>query len=190
MFSRTDRLLLRPGWLEDAPALQAAIADPAVIRNLASAPWPYGPEDAQAFLSAPRDPKLPDFLAFSRTRGAPRLIGGCGIQRDADGRLVLGYWIARPFWGLGFATEASAAVMRIARATGLGRVSASHFIDNPSSGRVLRKVGFHPTGRIEKEYSRGRADHVLAAQFEDSGVMPMRADLSASLYMDRPPIAA
>ncbi|HEX8257817.1 MAG TPA: GNAT family N-acetyltransferase, partial [Allosphingosinicella sp.] len=40
MFARTDRLLLRPGWAEDAPALYAAIADEAIVRNLASAPWP------------------------------------------------------------------------------------------------------------------------------------------------------
>ena len=190
MFSRTERLLLRPGWAEDAPALQAAIADPAVIRNLARAPLPYRLEDAHAFLTAERDPKMPDFLVFSRTRGAPRLVGGCGIHEEADGRLELGYWIARPFWGLGFATEASAAVIRIARAAGLRGISASHFIDNPSSGRVLRKIGFRPTGRVEKQYSLGRAKHELAVQFEDSGIVPMRGDLSRKLYMDRAPIAA
>ena len=28
MFARTERLLLRPGWLEDAPALAHAIGGP------------------------------------------------------------------------------------------------------------------------------------------------------------------
>ncbi len=42
MFARTERLLLRPGWLEDAPALARAIGEEAVVRNLARAPWPYG----------------------------------------------------------------------------------------------------------------------------------------------------
>ena len=41
MFARTERLLLRPGWAEDAPALARAIADEQVVRNLATAPWPY-----------------------------------------------------------------------------------------------------------------------------------------------------
>ena len=41
MFARTERLLLRPGWAEDAPALAAAIADEMIVRNLATAPWPY-----------------------------------------------------------------------------------------------------------------------------------------------------
>jgi len=62
MFARTDRLLLRPGWGEDAPMLARAIADAAVVRNLTSAPWPYGLPDAEAFLAAPRDPGLPALL--------------------------------------------------------------------------------------------------------------------------------
>ncbi|MBA3730647.1 MAG: GNAT family N-acetyltransferase, partial [Sphingomonas sp.] len=41
MFTRTARLLLRPGWAEDAPALAAAIGDERIVRNLATAPWPY-----------------------------------------------------------------------------------------------------------------------------------------------------
>ena len=40
MFARTKRLLLRPGWAQDAPALFRAIADEGIVRNLASAPWP------------------------------------------------------------------------------------------------------------------------------------------------------
>ena len=36
MFARTERLLLRPGWGEDAPALARAIADETIVRNLAS----------------------------------------------------------------------------------------------------------------------------------------------------------
>lgn len=190
MFARTERLLLRPGWIEDAPALQAAIADPAIIRNLERAPWPYGIEDARAFLSADRNPGLPNFLVFSRTRAAPRLIGGCGIEEESDGRLMLGYWIARPFWGLGFATEAGGAVMRIARAAGLSGISASHFIDNPASSRVLCKIGFRPTGRVETRYSLGRTKDELAVEFEDSGMVPVPGDLAHKLYMDRAPIAA
>ena len=36
MFARTERLLLRPGWQEDAPALARAIGEEAVVRNLAT----------------------------------------------------------------------------------------------------------------------------------------------------------
>ena len=67
MFARTERLLLRPGWQEDAPALARAIGEEAVVRNLARAPWPYGEEEAQQFLSQPIDPTQPRFLIFART---------------------------------------------------------------------------------------------------------------------------
>ena len=59
MFARTPRLLLRPGLPEDAPALASAIADEAIVRNLATARGPTRIRDAEAFLAAPRDPSFP-----------------------------------------------------------------------------------------------------------------------------------
>src|SRR3546814_20009486 len=56
MFARTEILLLRPGWAEDAPALARAIAEEAIVRNLASAPWPYDLAHARAFLDTERRP--------------------------------------------------------------------------------------------------------------------------------------
>ncbi len=70
MFARTPRLLLRPGFPEDAPALARAMSDRAIARNLAVVPWPYTLRDAEAFLASPRDPVLPSFLIFERTDGA------------------------------------------------------------------------------------------------------------------------
>ena len=146
MFARTERLLLRPGWAEDAPALAAAIADEMIVRNLATAPWPYRLRDAEAFLAQPRDPVLPSFLIFARTKGAPRLVGSCGLGRRPSGAVELGYWIARPFWGRGYATEAAVALIDIARALGFTQLEGSHFLDNPASARVLEKLGFEPIG--------------------------------------------
>lgn len=190
MFARTARLLLRPGWAEDAPALAAAIADPAIVQNLIRAPWPYTEDDARAYLASAQHDAMPDFLIVKRTRGAPQLIGGCGLRPREDGAPELGYWIARRYWGLGFATEAASAVMQIARTTGLGRVYASHFLDNPASAAVLSKLGFRPTGRIETRYSAARGEAADCALFEDAGMRPVRPDPSLELYRDRAPIAA
>jgi len=162
MFARTERLLLRPGWAEDAPALARAIADEQVVRNLATAPWPYRQEDAEAFLAAPRDPAMPSFLITERTDGAPRLVGACGLGRRPTGSVELGYWIARAHWGKGFATEAGTALIAIARALKLPRLEASHFIDNPASGRVLEKLGFVPTGLSAARYSCARGGEAMA----------------------------
>ena len=95
MFAITERLLLRPGWIEDAPALAEAMADKAIVTKLESAPWPYHVHDAEAFLGGARDPRYPQMLIFARTRGAPRLIGGLGLRRGEDDAAELGYWIAR-----------------------------------------------------------------------------------------------
>jgi RimJ/RimL family protein N-acetyltransferase len=162
MFARTPRLLLRPGFPEDAPALAAAIGDEAIVRNLAVVPWPYGLRDAEAFLASPRDPILPSLLIMERTDAAPRLVGSCGLGRRPSGAVELGYWIARPFWGRGFAGEAGEALIGIARALGLRQLEASHFIDNPASARVLDKLGFESTGIIAPRMCRARGEEVPA----------------------------
>ena len=162
MFARTERLLLRPGWAEDAPALAQAIADEMIVRNLSSAPWPFSLRDAEAHLAAPRDPLLPSLLVFERTDGAPVLVGSCGLGRRASGAVEFGYWIARPHWGRGFATEAGLALVAMAKALGIGRLEASHFLDNPASGRVLEKLGFKSTGMIAARLSCARGVEIPA----------------------------
>jgi len=162
MFARTPRLLLRPGFPEDAPALASEIADEAIVRNLASAPWPFRMRDAEAFLAKPRDPVLPSMLIFERTERAPRLVGSCGLGRRPSGAVELGYWIARPYWGRGFATEACAALVDIARALALPNLEGSHFVDNPASARVLEKLGFEPLGIIAPRMSCARGTEVPA----------------------------
>jgi RimJ/RimL family protein N-acetyltransferase len=165
MFARTPRLLLRPGWMEDAPALTAAIGDEAIVRNLASAPWPYGEDDARAFLATWTDARLPRFLMVQRTAAEPRLIGGIGIDAGAAGDVELGYWIARPYWGLGYATEAGRHMVDLARTLGVRTIKAAHFLDNPASGAVLRKLGFRPTGRIAMRASKGRGGEAPTAEY-------------------------
>jgi RimJ/RimL family protein N-acetyltransferase len=171
MFARTPRLLLRPGFPEDAPALAAAIADEAIARNLANVPWPYRMRDAEAFLASPRDPVLPSLLVFERSSVAPRLIGACGLGRRPSGAVEMGYWIARPYWSRGFATEACEALVGIARTLGLPSLEGSHFLDNPASARVLEKLGFEPRGLVAPRMSCARGEEVPARL--------MRLDLTA-----------
>jgi RimJ/RimL family protein N-acetyltransferase len=165
MFARTERLLLRPSWPEDAAELHAAIADEGIVRNLASAPWPYTAEEAVRFATKDHDENYPAFLLMLRTDSAPRLIGACGLG-ERGGDAELGYWIARPYWGLGFASEAGRAVINIAKAIGHKKLVAGHFIDNPASGHVLRKLGFRNTGKTEQRQSKGRRTSATCALYE------------------------
>ena len=162
MFARTPRLLLRPGFPEDAPALAAAIADEAIARNLATVPWPYRMRDAEAYLASPRDPVLPSLLVFERTDGAPQLVGSCGLGRRTSGVVELGYWISRAHWGRGIATEAGRALVDIARTLGLACLEGSHFTDNPASARVLEKLGFEAVGIVAPRLSCARGVEIPA----------------------------
>jgi RimJ/RimL family protein N-acetyltransferase len=167
MFVRTERLLLRPGWIQDAPALFEAIADERIVRNLATAPWPYRPGDAEAWLATERKASEPSLLVFRCAASAPELIGAVGFGRKPSGAIAFGYWIARRHWGRGYATEAGRAVLAAARhSLRLKRLDAGHFLDNPASGRVLEKLGFTPTGKIVPHYSAGRGEAAPCRLFE------------------------
>ena len=166
MFARTERLLLRPAWAEDADALFHTIGDERIVRNLATAPWPYLPEHAETWASACRPADRPAALIFLRVGGAPELVGGIGIHDRPDGAVELGYWIARRHWGRGYATEAGMAMVAFARdALRLPGLVAGHFLDNPASGSVLRKLDFAPTGRIGMRHSLARGEEAPVAEF-------------------------
>jgi RimJ/RimL family protein N-acetyltransferase len=99
---------------------------------------------------------MPSFLIFERTDGAPNLVGSCGLGRRPSGAVEMGYWIARAHWGRGYATEASRALIEIARTLGFDQLEGSHFVDNPASGRVLEKLGFQPLGITAPRFSCAR----------------------------------
>lgn len=168
MFFRSERLFLRPGWPEDWRELFGRIADQQTMRNLARAPWPHGADPADDAAVPPQDPRFPQFLVT-----LPRIVGGTGAALvggvgliDAPGGPELGYWIGREHWGRGYATEAGRATLAVARALGHRQVSAAHFPDNPASGRVLAKLGFRPTGRIEPRYSLALGEQAPALVME------------------------
>jgi RimJ/RimL family protein N-acetyltransferase len=145
MFHRSERLLLRPGWADDAPELSGRIADTAVLRQLARAAWPSPAEQWQAWLEQPVLAGHPRLLVTLPDQAGSAIVGACGLFPGA-GAPELGYWIAREWWGRGLATEAVRAVLEIAAALGHARLRAWHSLDNPASGRVLAKTGFRQTG--------------------------------------------
>lgn len=164
MFAITTRLLLRPPWPEDASGLYDAANDVRIARNLARLPWPYYRKDAEDFCASAHGTAVPPQLIFDRQSGALRLIGCCELS-EREGQIELGYWIRADSWHRGYASEAGRALVDIARALGHERISAGHFIDNPASGAVLRKIGFRETGRIEQRWSEGRGSKVHSRRY-------------------------
>lgn len=145
MFHRTERLLLRPAWPEDWETILWGIGDKSVVSNLARAPWPYLPAHAREFAQRAQDPRYPAFLLTLPEDKGARLVGCAGLAETSTG-VEIGYWIAQPHWGRGYATEGAGGVLQVARLLGHRRIEGRHFLDNPASGRVLQKLGFKPTG--------------------------------------------
>jgi RimJ/RimL family protein N-acetyltransferase len=161
MFIRTERLFLRPGWPEDRSELMPRIADEAVARHLSRVPATL----ASDFLKAQPDPRCPQFLVTLPTSDGSALIGCAGLVPGEDG-IELAYWIARERWGQGYATEAARAVLSLARTLRYGRIVASHFEDNQASGKVLRKIGFQPSGEIRPRFCPARGTELPAQTYE------------------------
>lgn len=165
MFIRTESLLLRPGWVEDAADLHDAFAREDVVMTLARAPWPYALDDAVACLGRERSSHEADLLIYLRTEHPPRLIGGIGIV-DRNGEAELGYWIVPSMRNRGYATEAGRALIAAARdSLRLDRLASVHAVENPASGRVLRKLGFVPTGRAEMRSFAARGEKLPCASY-------------------------
>jgi len=153
----TERLLLRPPERRDIPAFVPLIGDFEVSRNLGNVPHPYAENDAHAWLSKLDERRAKgEVFPYAITRKADgAYLGGCGLHLE-NGALELGYWLGRPHWKLGYATEAARRVLDFAfDELQIGEVWAGWFHDNPKSGHVLAKLGFAAT-RFEKRACMAR----------------------------------
>ncbi len=164
VFYRSERLLLRPIWPEDWQAIHVGFSDEQTVRSLARVPWPYAEERAHQFANLPINPHVPRFMITIAATSEG--IGSIGFETCDDGAaLELGYWIARPHWGQGYASEAGFAAIELAQVIGAKRLVAAHFLDNPASGRVLRKLGFERLPTITQRLSVARGESVPSAEY-------------------------
>ena len=132
----TERLLLRPFRRTDAPEFARLAGEWAVASMTSDIPYPFSAAQAMGWLRP-----VPGEVRFAIERER-RLIGGAGYYRRPSGVAELGFWLGRPWWGHGYATEAA----RCARAFAyreLGWTTLTSFIDprNDPSLRVARRLG-------------------------------------------------
>ncbi|OLC49018.1 MAG: hypothetical protein AUH43_08395 [Acidobacteria bacterium 13_1_40CM_65_14] len=88
------------------------------------------------------------YLAWSRETGA--LLGSTGLLFETPLRAMTGYVFARDAWGRGYATEALAAMVGVARTVGVLRLFALCHADHRASARVLEKCGFSLEGTLSR----------------------------------------
>ena len=149
----TQRLRIRPYTEQDIPELVPLIGSREVAATTLRIAHPYTEADARSFLELAEHPdKL--WLAIT-LRADSRQIGGIGLRIDHDQQHAeLGYWLGLAYWGQGYATEAALEMLRYGfEELGMHRIFASHFKHNPSSGRVLKKIGMRYEG-CQREHVR------------------------------------
>ena len=159
----TARLLLRPFVLEDAPALHELVKEREIASTTLNIPHPYEEEMAKVWISSHTPGwENQEMAVFAITEASAGLVGAISLRLElAHERGELGYWIGIPFWGKGYATEATKAVIKFGfEQMKLNRIHAAHLTRNPASGRVMIKAGMTFEGVLRK--------HILKwGEFED-----------------------
>jgi [ribosomal protein S5]-alanine N-acetyltransferase len=150
----TDRLVLRTFTLTDAPQVKALAGDRKIYETTLFVPYPYEDGMAEAWISTHQ-------AAFYEGRGvvfaiclaSGALIGAISLNKvGLFNAAELGYWIGVPYWNRGYCTEAAKAVVEYGFSVlGYHKISARHFVDNLSSGRVLQKVGMQREGLLQDD---------------------------------------
>jgi RimJ/RimL family protein N-acetyltransferase len=141
----TPRLLLAPPCRADLDRIIQLAGDREIAMQTARIPHPYSRRDAEFFLDSIATSEPTFAVRLKAEHGA--LIGCVGYRQQEDGSVELGYWLGRPYWGQGFATEAlRTTIDRAFDATDAAEVFASARVTNSGSRRVLEKCGFQHSG--------------------------------------------
>jgi RimJ/RimL family protein N-acetyltransferase len=132
----TSRLLLRRPMPQDAEKIAGMIGNWEVIRWLGRPPYPYTIDDAVQYIQDAANRPW-DFIIEAHD-----VVGAVGITDH------LGYWLGKPHWGKGYATEATSALLDAYFAgTEAEDVVSGYLAGNRASSNTLRKLGFVETGR-------------------------------------------
>ena len=111
MSIRTERLVLRPLKLSDAARIALLAGDFDVASMTGTIPHPYSEQMAGEWIGSALQGEEGTVFVIELDG---TLIGCVGYREDEKGGAELGYWLGKPYWGQGYATEASAAMVAYA----------------------------------------------------------------------------
>ncbi|MBX7139335.1 MAG: GNAT family N-acetyltransferase [Oligoflexia bacterium] len=162
---KSARLLLRSFAASDASRVQQLASDPEVALRTANIPYPYPIGGALAWIEA---------QARALTESSTNTWAVCRIaEQDLIGAIELvlapsrfegavGYWIGRPFWNQGYASEALKLVLDFGFSSLKLQTIAAQFVDrNKASGRVMEKCGLKAVPELSRTaLVRGKMEHL------------------------------
>lgn len=144
-FIRTERLFLLPLDVSDAPEAFKWCSDPEVTKFMNYTIYTQVGDVARWIAESGHD----CFGFFLRENG--QLIGSGDVHPNKSGVHELGYNLAKAYWGKGYCTEASKAMLAHRVAQGISEFCCEHAVDNVRSGRVIQKCGF--ANQTESSYT-------------------------------------
>jgi RimJ/RimL family protein N-acetyltransferase len=154
----TERLILRPLHPADAPQMVELASDFDVAAGVLSLPHPYALGDAEQFIARvqPATTSDADHVFALTLKPDGRWIGVIGLhEARAYRRAELGYWLGKPYWNHGYASEAARRLVRYGfEELGLNRVHAACYASNRGSARVMEKAGMTFEGTLRQHYIR------------------------------------
>jgi [ribosomal protein S5]-alanine N-acetyltransferase len=153
----TDRLVLRPYQISDAPRASELAGDREVAETT-FVPHPYTLEIASNWIQNHK--KLienGDAYPFAVVLKEENVfIGTMTIRIDKlHNKGELAYWIGKKYWGKGYATESAKKVIEFGfNKLKLNRIWAPIMNKNKASGKVLEKVGMKYEGTLKEDVLR------------------------------------
>jgi RimJ/RimL family protein N-acetyltransferase len=134
----------------DAEHLVALLGDDReAVLQMSHMPYPCTPASAREWIALRTQPGATTY-AITQVTGATFLgaIGFGGLPEMPS----VGYWIGRPYWNQGYATDALRLIVAYVRGLGAKGLQAETFPENPASARVLAKCGFQDRGLGLRDY--------------------------------------
>lgn len=155
----TQRLVLRPYSIADAPELRKKINSKEVSRYTLNIPHPYEEGMAEDFIlhTLTQFYENKNFTYALVGKDTGELMGSAGIAPLwRHNKAEIGYWLAEEFWNQGYMTEAVQALIHMGfTALGLNRIFADFLEPNHGSRRVMEKAGMVLESMTRQKYKLG-----------------------------------
>ena len=162
--------MLRDLLRSDAARISLLAGNFDVASMTGTIPHPYSEEMAAEWIGSALAGEEGVVFAIVRS-GA--LIGCTGYRAFGEDHAEFGYWIGKPYWGMGYASEAVRALILHAFETdGFDYLTVGHFSDNPASARIIAKFGFAPLGNEMRDCAaRGAKAHCLTYRLDRAAAL-------------------
>ncbi|MBB4806742.1 RimJ/RimL family protein N-acetyltransferase [Chryseobacterium defluvii] len=152
----TERLILSQLKEDDIPFVVEYLQEKAFSELTSNIPYPYTKDDAEFWLRISQEAfEKRSGYTFAIRNKEGNIIGAIGLHDRGDDKAELGYWMGKPFWNNGYVTEAANAIVNFGfKVLNFNKIYATHFLHNPSSGRIMQKIGMEKEAILKQHIKK------------------------------------